>query len=64
MSAITDRRGSRSARSATDCEGQAVIEVEIMGEFHGLPGERIVECKLSYRLGDLPLWLCTHHSPL
>ena len=32
-----------------------------MAEFHGLPGERIVECNLSYRLGDLPWWLCTHH---
>ena len=35
-----------------------------MDEFHGLPGERIVEGNLSYCLGDLPLWLCTHHSPL
>jgi hypothetical protein len=28
--------------------------MEIMDEFHGSPGERIVECNLSYRLGDLP----------
>ena len=28
------------------------------------PGERIVEWNLSYRLGDLPQWLCTHYSPL
>ena len=43
------------------CEGHAVIEVEIMDEFHGLRGERIVERNLSDRLGHLPYWLCNHH---
>ena len=38
--------------------------MEIMDESQGSPGERIVEWNLSYRLGDLPLWLCTHYSPL
>src|ERR1700733_8915556 len=35
-----------------------------MGEFHGSPGEGIVECNLSYRLAGLLLWLRAHHSPL
>ena len=38
--------------------------MEIMHEFHGSTGEPIVEWNLSYRLSDLPWWLCTHHSPL
>ena len=56
--------GAAAGRQSADCcEGQPVIEVEIVGELRGLPGERIVNVA-SHRLGDLPLWLCTHHSPL
>src|SRR5215469_5052554 len=37
--------------------------VEIVDESHGSPGERIVECNLSYRRDALPGRLCAHHLP-
>jgi hypothetical protein len=52
---IGDHRSTRQpVGEICDCwEGQAVIEVEIMGESHGSPGEGIVEWNLSDRPGDL-----------
>ena len=64
VSAITDSTRQPVGEICDGCEGQAVIEVEVMDEFNGFPGVRIVECDLCYRLGGLLWWLCTHHSPL
>ena len=62
MSAITDRRGSLSARSATDARVRRSSKVEFMREFAACPGKRIVEWKLSYCLGGLLMLVV--HPPL